>query len=42
MVSVYLIHKLSNMPYMLPSNIPKRVAELGKQAWPKRSVYQIS
>ena len=32
MASVYLIHELSCMPYMSPGTIPKRVAELEKQA----------
>ncbi|SIR21373.1 Transposase DDE domain-containing protein [Aeromonas veronii] len=32
MASVYLIHELSSMPYLSPGNIPKRVAELDKQA----------
>ncbi|MDF2411463.1 IS4 family transposase, partial [Aeromonas sp. 2HA2] len=32
MASVYLIHELSCMPYMSPGIIPKRVAELDKQA----------
>ncbi len=32
MASVYLIHELSCMPYLSPSTIPKRVAELEKQA----------
>ncbi|WP_421292184.1 IS4 family transposase [Aeromonas veronii] len=32
MASVYLIHELSCMPYLSPGSIPKRVAELDKQA----------
>ncbi|MHA6999629.1 IS4 family transposase [Aeromonas schubertii] len=32
MASVYLVHELSCMPFMSPGNIPKRVAELEKQA----------
>ncbi len=32
MASVYLIHELSCMPYMSPGNIPKRVADLERQA----------
>ncbi|TNI89786.1 hypothetical protein CF120_14025 [Aeromonas allosaccharophila] len=32
MASVYLIHELSCMLYMSPGTIPKRVAELEKQA----------
>ena len=32
MASVYLIHELSGTPYISPGNIPKRVAELEKQA----------
>ena len=32
MASVYLIHELSCMPYVSPSTIPKRVADLEKQA----------
>ncbi len=32
MASVYLIHDLSCMPYLSPGTIPKRVAELEKQA----------
>jgi len=32
MASVYLIHELSCMPYLSPGTIPKRVAELEKQA----------
>ncbi len=32
MASVYLIHELSCMPYMSPGTIPKRVAELERQA----------
>lgn len=32
MASVYLIHELSGMPYISPWTIPKRVAELEKQA----------
>ncbi|BEE04741.1 hypothetical protein VAWG002_19370 [Aeromonas veronii] len=32
MASVYLIHELSCMPYLSPGTIPKRVAELDKQA----------
>ncbi|MGL5039818.1 MAG: IS4 family transposase [Aeromonas sp.] len=32
MASVYLIHELSYMPYLSPGTIPKRVAELEKQA----------
>ena len=32
MASVYLIHELSCMPYLSTECIPKRVAELEKQA----------
>ncbi|HHQ4940592.1 TPA: IS4 family transposase, partial [Aeromonas veronii] len=32
MVSVYLIHELSCMPYLSPGSIPNRVMELDKQA----------
>lgn len=32
MASVYLIHELSCLPYLSPGSIPKRVAELDKQA----------
>ncbi|WOE67259.1 IS4 family transposase [Aeromonas allosaccharophila] len=32
MASVYLIHELSCMPYLSPGTIPKRVADLEKQA----------
>ncbi|MDX7745333.1 IS4 family transposase [Aeromonas veronii] len=32
MASVYLIHELSCMPYLSPGSIPKRVADLEKQA----------
>lgn len=32
MASVYLIHELSCMPYISPGSVPKRVAELDKQA----------
>ena len=32
MASVYLIHEQSCMPYLSPGSIPKRVAELDKQA----------
>ncbi len=32
MASMYLIHELSCMPYLSPGSIPKRVAELDKQA----------
>jgi hypothetical protein len=32
MASAYLIYELSCMPYLSPGSIPKRVAELEKQA----------
>ncbi|BBQ55149.1 hypothetical protein WP2S18C03_42300 [Aeromonas veronii] len=32
MASMYLIHELSCIPYLSPGSIPKRVAELEKQA----------